>query len=126
MDALIETVEGFLARNPEMTPTRLGREAVRDPSFVFALRGQGRNRRRPRIVKPETAALVRAFMESWELKKAQGENVEQLCALESEARVAAMAAQRAATAAEAAFRAADAARRAAEAAAQRAQGLRAL
>ena len=53
---LLREVENFL-RNRGVPPTRFGREAVRDPRFVFDLR----NGREPR---PQTVARVRAFLET--------------------------------------------------------------
>lgn len=51
---LLRQIELYLARSA-MPATRFGREAVRDPRFVFDLR----NGRQPR---PQTAARVRAWL----------------------------------------------------------------
>ena len=53
---LLREVEKFL-RSSNMPPAKFGREAVRDPRFVFDLR----NGREPR---PRTVARVRAFLEA--------------------------------------------------------------
>ena len=52
---LLREVEKFL-RQTDVTPTRFGRDALRDPRFVFDLR----NGRDPR---PRTVARVRAYLE---------------------------------------------------------------
>lgn len=51
---LLRQIERYLTQTA-MPPTRFGREAVRDPRFVFDLR----NGREPR---PQTAARVRAWL----------------------------------------------------------------
>lgn len=56
MQALLRTIERHLKRTGE-TPTRFGRESVGDPRFVCDLRN-GREAR------PQTAARIRAFIES--------------------------------------------------------------
>jgi hypothetical protein len=53
---LLRTVENFLKLS-NMPPTRFGREAVRDPRFVFDLR-------RGREPRPRTVERVRAFLEA--------------------------------------------------------------
>ena len=53
---LLRTVENFLKLS-NMPPARFGREAMRDPRFVFDLR----NGREPRA---RTVERVRAFVES--------------------------------------------------------------
>ena len=53
---LLREVEKFL-RTSNMPAAKLGREAVKDPRFVFDLR----NGREPR---PRTVARVRAFLEA--------------------------------------------------------------
>jgi hypothetical protein len=55
---LLRDVEKFL-RFSHMPATRFGREAVKDPRFVFDLR----NGREPR---PGTIAKVRAFLEAFQ------------------------------------------------------------
>lgn len=52
---LLRDVEKFL-KNSDMPATRFGREAVRDPRFVFDLR-------RGREPRPSTIQRVRAFLE---------------------------------------------------------------
>lgn len=52
---LLREVEKFL-RQTDIAPTRFGREALRDPRFVYDLR----NGRDPR---PSTVAKVLAFLE---------------------------------------------------------------
>lgn len=52
---LLREVEKFL-RQSDIPPTRFGREAMRDPRFVFDLR----NGRDPR---PGTVERVRAYLE---------------------------------------------------------------
>ncbi len=52
---LLREVEKFLRQN-DTAPTRFGRDAMRDPRFVFDLR----NGRDPR---PQTVARVRAYLE---------------------------------------------------------------
>ena len=53
---LLRDVEKFL-KNSDMPATRFGREAVRDPRFVFDLR-------RGREPGPRTIERVRAFLEA--------------------------------------------------------------
>ena len=53
---LLRDVEKFL-RNSDMPATRFGREAVKDPRFVFDLR-------RGREPRPSTIERVRAFLEA--------------------------------------------------------------
>ena len=61
---LLRRIEGYLIRSGT-PPTRFGREAVRDPRFVFDLR-LGRE-------PGETvSARVRAFLESRELRSGDG------------------------------------------------------
>ena len=55
---ILRDVEKFL-NNSSMTAAKFGREAVKDPRFVFDLR----NGREPR---PRTIARVRAFLENSE------------------------------------------------------------
>ena len=52
---LLREVEKFL-RISDIPPTRFGREAMRDPRFVFDLR-------RGREPRPRTVARVRAFLD---------------------------------------------------------------
>ena len=52
---ILRDVEKFL-RNSDMPATRFGRQAVRDPRFVFDLR-------RGREPRPSTIEKVRAFLE---------------------------------------------------------------
>jgi hypothetical protein len=55
---LLREIEQFL-RVSDLPPARFGREAMRDPRFVFDLR----NGREPR---PRTVARVRRFLEAAE------------------------------------------------------------
>ncbi len=52
---LLREIEKFL-RHRDVPPTRFGRDALRDPRFVFDLR-------RGREPRPTTAARVRAYLE---------------------------------------------------------------
>lgn len=58
MAQLLEDIEAFLKRNPQVSPTRFGDEALSDRHFVRQLRSGRR-------VWPETEAKVRAFMEAY-------------------------------------------------------------
>ncbi len=53
---LLREIENFL-RIADVPPARFGREAMRDPRFVFDLR----NGREPR---PRTVARIRRFLET--------------------------------------------------------------
>jgi hypothetical protein len=55
MDQLLDDIEAFLERNPDVSPTRFGDEALSDRHLVRQLRAGRR-------VWPETEAKVRGFM----------------------------------------------------------------
>jgi hypothetical protein len=67
VNMLLTRIDTFLRRT-RMSPTRLGREAVRDPNFVLNLR-DGRQPRRA------TARRVVAFIESSEAAMDEGEDL---------------------------------------------------
>lgn len=123
MDALLLSVEGFLERNAEISATKLGKDSVRDPGFVFALRGK--DGRPPRRVTEETKARVEAWMRAFEEAKRTGAaSSPPVPTAEAEAHAARVAAERAAEAAQLALAAAEKARSYAETAARRAEEAR--
>lgn len=103
MDDLLKSVEAFLERHPGVSATRLGKDSVRDPTFVFSLRGK--DGKPFRQVTAATAAKVRAYMDGYE-GRTPGRVPSLAILAEMEAANAAGAARRAAVAAEAAFAAA--------------------
>ena len=131
MAHILDTIELFLKRNPEMTATKLGREALGDPRFVFDLRGTGY--RSPRRLKPETEARVASYLKGYAERKRTGNpgcleiHIAEAKARAADARAlaAAATAKRAAIAAEAAARTAQAAAVAADQAAARVEEVRA-
>lgn len=64
-DPLLDAVEAFLAKRPDVTPTAFGYTAVKDPRFVFDLR-DGRECRRA------TRERVLAAMKAWPRAAASG------------------------------------------------------
>lgn len=58
MDQLLDDIEAFLERNPDVSPTRFGDEALSDRHLVRQLRAGRR-------VWPETEAKVRGFMATY-------------------------------------------------------------
>lgn len=124
MADILETVEAFLSRNPEFSATRLGKEAMRDPSLVFAMRGKPDGQKRRRLT-PATEEALRTFMADYELRKERGALADDPAGRPHSdatraAAVAAIAAERAAAAAESALRAANRAAECAREAAERA------
>ncbi len=64
MDQLLVDIEAFLERNPQISPTRFGDEAMRDRHLVRQLR-DGRR------LWPETEAKVRDFMAGYSAAPAE-------------------------------------------------------
>lgn len=63
MVQLLDDIEAFLERNPKVSPTRFGDEALGDRHFVRQLRGGRR-------VWPETEKKVREFMTDYQSQSA--------------------------------------------------------
>ncbi|WP_431860080.1 hypothetical protein [Azospirillum sp.] len=64
MRNFLADVEAFLARHPEVSPTRFGEESVNDPALVRQLR----NTEKPRRPRTDTCEKVYNWMTSYEEK----------------------------------------------------------
>lgn len=64
---LLAQIEAFLAKHKDhMTPSRFGREALRDPALVFQLRGATNNKDgKPRSLTLEKAVKVAEYMRDY-------------------------------------------------------------